>query len=169
MSAIQSLQRPPTTDLDKHREFIQDIGDILEGRQLLSADGGYAYVYRVPSITAMERYPRLRKTKFGLIKWNAHGTFTAVVPAGSEITIIPFRDPNEALEFLSSLQHLVQRWRREIALPANKEMERSTKGYSSPSGAKGHLLKEYDQLLKQIEHEHFRQRDLKKGADYHST
>lgn len=76
---------------------------------------------------------------------------------GSYITVVEF-DTEDALGYLTDVTNLVSDERRKLALHGNALLSNTSRDYTSPSGAVGGLIKEYDKLLDQIKQEYFMQK-----------
>jgi hypothetical protein len=146
-----------TDNLDEHREFIQLIRDIISGQEKVGdSQQGEVLVFRIPQHTVLQNFREARDTNYGHLQWDAEGYFledegTTVVEVGS---------PEEKIEFLSDLRNLVEQKRGALAMDANEDLAGDpSRSYASPGGAKGHLLKDYDQLLNHMNHTHHRLRD----------
>jgi hypothetical protein len=147
---------PAKLDLEAHRNFLLSVGDMLSGRSALpSEDSSVIFVYRHPSDLELMRCPQLGDTNFGRVIPNTQGGFSV-----NGVAVYSIDTPLDALGFLTSLLHLVTGHRRELSMHANRKMERNAKSaFNGPPGTEGHLLKEYDQLIEDIKHEYFYQRD----------
>lgn len=150
-----------TDELDDHREFLQLVRDIVSGqRKVGDSQQGEILVFRLPKHQVLEHFKQARNTQFGTIGWDVEGYF--IEETGTQI--IEVGSPEEKIEFLSDLRNLVEQKRGVLATDANEDLAGNpSRTYASPGGAKGHLLKEYDQLLEQMTHTHHRLRDRIKG------
>jgi len=146
--------------LEGHRKFIEKVGDILSGNQALYEAGGNVYVYRVPSEKAGLNVEEVRNTKLGRLRYGPDG---AHVQQGGEKKklVSAVSTPQKAIDFLSDVRHEVERRRRELAMKTNEGHSREA---ATPGGRQGHLLKEYDQLLSLIKHEHYRHDDNRQST-----
>lgn len=147
-----SLPSVEQHDLQEHREILLKVGRMIEGDRPIRQTETSVLIYRIPDVQLMQALPETREKSFGTISWNEHGFF--VQETGQEIHSPG--DAHQKIDFLTGLRHTVEQRRRELAMEANETHDRSA---ATPGGQIGHVLKEYDQLLGQIEHEHYRQRD----------
>lgn len=150
-----------TDGLDDHREFLQLIRDTISGqRKIGDSQQGEVLVFRLPKHEVLQNFPQARNTQFGTIGWSTDGYH--VEDTGT--TIIEVGSPQDKIEFLSDIRNLVEQKRGALATDANEDLAGNrSRSYASPGGAKGHLLKEYDQLLDHINHTHHRLRDRTKN------
>lgn len=144
-------------DLDFHRDFIEYIGDLLSGQIAVRIEDSVVRVYRLPSHKMLMHEPEARNVGYGTISWNEQGYFEK----NSGRPIQDWGPPHDKMDFLNDIRHRVESKRRDLALESNKKYEsmRTSRDAAMPPGELGHLLREYDQLLEQINHEHYRQRN----------
>ena len=152
-------------DLEEHREFIQVMGAIISGKRHISKDDITVWYYSLPQFKSMELYPDLRQVDLGEIHWDESGfLYLTHKDESREYEVIEVSaSAQDAIDFLSDVMHHVLSQRRKLAMPANRDMQQRSTSERTPRGAQGNLLREYDTLLDQIKHEHFRQRDKVKG------
>ena len=154
------MPKLPTMELDElddHREFIQKIRDIISGQKKVGqSPEGTILVFRIPQHSVLQHFRQARETDFGHIGWDQEGYFVE----GEGTLIREVGSPEEKIEFLSDIRNIVEQKRGKLAMDANEDLAGDpSRSYASPGGAKGHLLKDYDQLLNQINHTHHRLRD----------
>lgn len=143
-------------DLSEHYEFVEKIGDLISGQRALRETGQVIRVYKIPDREAMRAVPEMREAEFGRIGWGPDGYYEEE----SERAIVPQGDAHEKVDFLASIRDLVEGKRRELAVEANRNHTRSS---AKPGGKRGQMLDMYDDLLGQIEHEHYRQQRKVEG------
>lgn len=150
------------SELAHHRDFVQAMGKIISGEAAYEKTDQVIRVYRIPNPKALKANPAAREVQYGRIDWDDSGYYEE----RSARRIIDAGEPHEKVAFLSSLRHSIETERRQLAAQANKnyEQSRTSRTAATPPGPMGHWLREYDQLLDQIEHEHYRQRDRRQDG-----
>lgn len=138
--------------LEEHREFIGKVRAILSGNVGLYSAGNVVYVYRIPSEDAGLNIEEVRNTGLGELTYGSGEVF-AEENGNRKKLVSAVSTPQEGVDFLSDIRHEVERRRWELAKSSNEEHNREA---ATPGGRKGHLLKEYDNLLDLIKHEHYK-------------
>lgn len=153
---VRTLKPLVGNDAEEHRSFLKETGEILSGTRPISEveEDSIIYVYRIPAIESMYRYPRLRQMPYGRLDWDDSGV--VFIERGTSLYEVRVFNKDAALDFLNDLMHLIEDRRRSLAVQANAEMS-NTRDYNSATGVKGNLIKEYDALLDQLTAERFYQ------------
>lgn len=139
--------------LEEHRTLLKEIGEIISGKRCIVSDESFHYFYRVASQWSGFLYKPMAQTDKGTVTRQEDGTIVA-----KDRPVFALCDhTEEALEFLMGVIHVVTTRRREVAMDANRDMPANNR-YPQPGGQRGHLLKEYDLLLEQLQTEYRHQR-----------
>lgn len=147
---------PDEGSLDEHRAFLIKMGEYLDGSRPLNVTEDAVYVVQLPAYHAIEYVDEARNKPYGTLERTPEG-FIIAQPSGKQVEVAG--SVEEIIDFVSDIRQLTMNKRRQLAMEANREHTRS---FTQPGGRKGHLVKEYDELLDQLDALYYRLRDKKK-------
>lgn len=155
-------RRTESVDLAEHRELITDVGLKLSGRRAISISredyqAHYIIVYRTPFRESAIRDPRLLQTEYGTLTFEDDGPYALDGESGDMMRVIEF-EAEDALGYLTDLTNFINDERRKAAMHGNALLSGTSREATTPSGALGGLVKEYDRLLDQLKGEYFVQK-----------
>lgn len=160
-----SVQSP---EVARHAGFLQHASKLLSGDLPLSEDpgAGLVFVYKAPSDALLARAPGQAQRDYGRVFYDGDyrdGTrrARAALPDGRAVDVVELT-ADLALELVSELTGRAHAMKHELTVSVADTMAR--KNHASPSRYQGYLQKQYDDLVKQLTDEMFRQKDrLKRG------